>query len=361
MQNNVTPIIVNKEGVSDNSYKIVELYSKNGSWVQEGELILCFETSKTAIDIESPVDGHVFFNTTENDEVAIGQVIAVIAEDKDFESKNWFGAIASEKKEKNTSVKISKPAQRLLDEFKVDLSVFKGNTMITKQDVQDYLSSITNKNKLEDITVDDNALLIYGGGGHAKMCIDVLKQTQTHSILGVIDDNLSKTSVLDVPVLGAINALDELIKKGLKNVVLGVGGVLTKDLRKKIFIKLKHKNVTVPTIVHPSASIEPSVKIGEGCQIMQGAIIGSNVTLGDNCIINSGCIISHDTVIEDHVHIAPGAIIGGGVTIKENTIIGMGCTVFLGLTVGKNVIVQNGINVFRNIKDGDHIKKDMIE
>ena len=362
MQNNLSPIVVQKEGVNDDSYKIIELYTHSGSWVKEGDLILCFETSKTAIDIESPVDGYIYFDAREDDEVIIGQTIAVVTEEKDFSYQDWFNFINASKKEKqdapNSTIKISKPAQRLIDENNIDLSIFKDALMITKEDVENHIRSLQDMTKLEDLIIDDNSVLIFGAGGHAKMCIDIIKQTQTHSIIGIVDDNVAvSTSVFDVPVLGKRHTIDTLIEKGLKNIILGIGGVLTKGLRKKIFISIKKSKLHIPTIIHPTASVEPSVVLGEGNQIMQGAIVGSHVTIGNNCIINSGSIISHDTIIGNNVHIAPGAIIGGGVTIEDDTTIGMGCTIFLGLTIGKDVIIQNGVNVFKNIPNNSIIKK----
>lgn len=366
MQSNLAPIVVKKEGVSDDFYKIIELYTHNGSWVEEGDLILCFETSKTAIDIEAPVGGYVFFDTNENEEISIGQTIAVISDEEQFSYNDWFRFVNETTTKNNVvediTVKISKPAQRLINQNNIDVSVFNGALMITREDVEKHLSSVQASKQLDSISIDDSSVLIFGGGGHAKMCIDVLKQTRTHNIIGIVDDNLPvETEVLDIPVIGNIFAIDELVEKGLQYVVLGVGGVLNKGIRKKIFLSLKESGLKVPNIIHPSASIEPSVELGEGNQIMQGAIIGSNVKIGNNCIINSGSIISHDTVIGDNVHIAPGAIIAGGVVIKEDTIVGMGSTIFLGVTIGKNVIIQNGINIFNDIADNKHIKKDIWE
>lgn len=361
MQNKVTPIIVKKEGVSDDSYRVLELYAQNGSWVEEGELILCFETSKTAIDIESPNKGYIFYNTNEEDEVKVGQTIAVISDDKNFSFKEWFGVINKTKpKEKNTplAIKISKAAQRILDETNIDIAVFKDKKMITREDVESYILSLQKiVNINNNVSIEKNSILIFGGGGHAKMCIDIIKETRTHEIIGIIDDNIPiQNKVLDVPIIGSTSSIDQLIKEGLQFAVLGIGGVLTKGVRKKIFTSLKNKNLHIPNIIHPSSSVELSTTLGEGNQIMQGAIVGSNVEIGNNCIINSGSIISHDAVIGDNVHIAPGAIIAGGVHIKEDTIIGMGCTIFLGLTIGKNVTIHNGVNVFKDIKDNQVIK-----
>ena len=364
MENNVVPIVIKKEGVSDNSYKIIELYTQNGTWVKEGDLILCLETSKIAIDIESPSNGYIFFDTNKNDEVEIGYTVAVISDEKNFSYKDWFNLINKPKevevKNENLLIKISKPAQRIIDKNNIDINVFKNSSLITKQDVENHLLNLQKTNEFDTLSIDKNSVLIFGGGGHAKMCIDILKQTNTHTILGIVDDNIPvNTEVLGIPVLGKVNEIEKLIEKGLQQIILGVGGVLTKGFRKKTFTSLKQSGLQIPNIIHPSASIEPSVILGEGNQIMQGAIVGSNVQIGNNCIINSGSIISHDTIIGNNVHIAPGAIIAGGVVIKTDTTIGMGCTIFLGLTIGENVVVQNGINIFKNIPNNSNIKKDM--
>jgi len=364
MQNSVAPIIVQKEGVSDDFYKIIELYKDHGSWVEEGDLILCFETSKTAIDIEAPANGYVFFDANENEEITIGQTIAVITEEETFSYNDWFKFVNKPNKKKdlkNSTLKISKPAQLLIDQHNIDVSVFKDTIMITRTDVEKYINGLQNPSVIDDIKLDKGSVLIFGGGGHAKVCIEIIKQTKTHTMIGVVDDNIPlHTSIFDIPIIGNLLIVDKLIQKGLQNVILGIGGILKKGIRKKIFNTLKEKCLYIPNIIHPSASVEPSVQLGEGNQIMQGAIIGSNVKIGNNCIINSGSIISHDTIIGDNVHISPGAIIAGGVTIKEDSIIGMGTTIFLGLTIGKNVVIQNGTNVFTDIEDHSHIKRDVI-
>lgn len=363
MRNKLTPIVVKKESVSDNSYKIIELYFQNGSQVKKGELILCVETSKITIDIESPVDGYIFFDKIENKEVSVGQTIAVVTNNKKFSYEDWFQSIKKSKKEKknpqNHTIKISKPAQRLIDQNNIDISEFEGLLMITKEDVENYIFNLHKDDNISDLIIDKNSIVIFGGGGHAKVCIDILKQTQTHAILGIVDDNTKlPKKILNIPVIGTTNTIEKLAKNGLKNVIIGIGGISIKSLKKKVFLSLKKRGLKIPTIIHPSASVEPSAIIGEGNQIMQGAIIGSNVKIGNNCIINSGSIISHDTVIGDNVHIAPGAILAGGVTIKNDTTIGMGCTIFLGLTIGENVVIQNGVHIFKNIKSNINVKKD---
>lgn len=365
MENKLVPIKINKEGVSDTFYTINELYMQNGAQVTEGDLIFCFETSKTTVDVEATSSGYIFYNIKENDDIAIGQIAAIISLQKDVDYQSWFlnntNTPKTFKKDNNVNIKISKPAQKLMDDNNIDSSVFVGKSLITTEDVKQYLSQLLKNNDTDDLPeLNNTSVVIFGGGGHAKMCIDIVRQEGLYNIVGILDDNLSNnTKVFSIPVLGDKTVLETLINNGLKNIILGVGGVLSKGLREQLFAMLKQKQLHIPTIIHPSASLEPSVIYGEGNQIMQGAIVGSNVTIGRNCIINSGSIISHDTNIGDNVHIAPGAIIGGGVTIKDNTIIGMGCTIFLGITIGKNVIIKNGLHIFSNIQDGKNVKENI--
>ena len=89
MNKNIFQVIIEKEGVSDDFYKVVSINCKDGSFVEKGQLILCIETSKASIDIASPIDGYIFYDIQENDEVTVGQVIAIISESETFD-KSWF-------------------------------------------------------------------------------------------------------------------------------------------------------------------------------------------------------------------------------------------------------------------------------
>ncbi len=65
----------------------------------------------------------------------------------------------------------------------------------------------------------------------------------------------------------------------------------------------------VDGVIHPSAVIDPSAKLGEGCRVDAGAVIGENVQLGDRC------------------HIGANAVIGRGVQMGNDCIVGPTATV----------------------------------
>lgn len=71
--------------------------------------------------------------------------------------------------------------------------------------------------------------------------------------------------------------------------------------------------------------------IGEGCQVMAGAII--HAPLGRHVIVGNSAVVSHDAVIEDFAFIGPGAVVCGGATVSTGAYVGAGAVVTPDATV----------------------------
>lgn len=206
------------------------------------------------------------------------------------------------------------------------------------------------KNKKEpfiDFKFKENDIIILGIGGHAGMCIDILLNQKKFNLVGFIDKSKTSDNNFNLKYLGTLDNLDYLIKKGLKNLIIGIGFVGNLKKRDNYYLELSSR-INIPTIIHDKAVIENSAFIHSGCQIMAGSIVGSNVTIESNCITNIGTLISHDSIIKKSSHITPGAIIAGGVTIGERCNIGMGSTIFLGIQIGNDVMIGDGSVILRN-------------
>ena len=359
MSGKYSPVTVGKEGVSDDFYTVVRIFYKDGDKVEEDDILLTFETSKAAIDFPADADGYFFSLVAEGDEIVVGDTIAVIAEEESFDKSGLKSeSPPSSSVGDSADMRVSKPAQRLMDEHGLTLEDFPGSELISKDDVEAQVRVANSNVDLSSLEVRENSVLILGGGGHAKMCIDIIRQQGALEPIGIIDTiKTPGEGVFGIPVLGGDEVLQTLRDKGVKLAVLGVGAVLNHSVREKLHAKLMEHGFQVPNIIHPSASIEPSVELGDGNQIMQGAIIGSAVTIGDNCIVNSGSVISHDSSIAKHVHIAPGAVLAGGVQVGAGSVVGMGSTVFLGVQVGQNVMINNGVHIFDDVASDSIVKQ----
>ena len=59
-----------------------------------------------------------------------------------------------------------------------------------------------------------------------------------------------------------------------------------------------------PSVVHPTAYVEPSAKFSPGVQVFPLAYVGSEVEVGFGSIVNTGVIVSHECILGDIVNIS---------------------------------------------------------
>jgi len=194
-------------------------------------------------------------------------------------------------------------------------------------------------------------IVVIGGGGHAKVIINVLKKLNTYDILGYTD-LYDRGPVLGINYLGTDEILNKLIdeNKGC-NAAIGVGNITLSDIRLIIYKKLKKIGFEIPVIISPTAIINEDVIINEGTLILDGAIINSGSKIGKCTIINTKAIVEHDCTIGNFVHLTAGAITGGGVKVGDYTLIGVGAKIIQYKNVCANCVIGAGSIVLRNIQE----------
>ncbi|MEO6584344.1 MAG: NeuD/PglB/VioB family sugar acetyltransferase [Ferruginibacter sp.] len=358
MDKGLFEILIPKETVSDDSYKISSLLFQNGDKVKKGETLGSFETSKADMDIESPADGIIFYTDVKPGSIInVGEIFAMVNVVNEYpqtlqaeiDRKNTIQAQAQLANATGIEgLRISKSAKELIETHNIDLALFKGKKLVTKEDAELAL----NKSGARVKNISRPKIIIIGAGGHAKICIDIIRQNGLYEIAGTTANSEAGESVMGVPVLGTDDeVLSKIFKEGVVHAVIGVGALKNPAVRQRIFKNLKNIGFIIPTIIHPKAICEPSAIFGEGCQVMAGAIVGSDVVVSNNCVINAGTVISHDCYLEENVHITPGAILAGDVYVGENAIVGMGAAVYIGVTIGNNAVVMNNANVIKDIPE----------
>lgn len=190
-------------------------------------------------------------------------------------------------------------------------------------------------------------IIIIGGGGHARVLIDML-QLSGQEILGYTDlENFGDLE--DVAYLGRDEDLKTKYPSGRIKLVNGIGSVRLPVQRRAIYEKFKKLGYTFLTVQHPKAVVARNVRIGEGAQIMSGAIINPGTEIGNNVIINTSASVDHDCKIGDHTHVAPGVTISGGVTIGQSNHIGIGANIIQGIHIGERNVIGAGTLVLRNV------------
>ncbi len=200
--------------------------------------------------------------------------------------------------------------------------------------------------------MNERDVVVMGGGGHAKVLIDVLRRRGI-AIADILDADEMKTgsTVLGIKVSGTDRMLDAYAA-GHVWLVNGVGSVTRPDARAALYERLVGRGYEFLTVTHPSAVIADDVGLAAGVQIMASAVIQPGTEIGRNTIINTSASVDHDCRIGAHAHIAPGVVMCGNVVVGEGSHIGSGAIIVQGVTVGAGCMVKAGALVAANVPDG---------
>ncbi|QGQ47223.1 acetyltransferase [Metabacillus sediminilitoris] len=192
-------------------------------------------------------------------------------------------------------------------------------------------------------------IVIIGQGGHSKVIKDLIRNYESYKIIALLDDKFEDFVSEDEVFYGPIASYQFLINqyKDIKFIV-AIGNNKT---RKKIVETLNLEVYNYTTIIHPSAIVSPSVKIGKGTVIMSNTVINADVEIGNHVIINTGSIIEHDNKVSDFVHVSPNATLTGNVHVGEGVHIGAGATIIPNVFVGDWSVIGAGATVIDSIPE----------
>jgi len=335
---------------------LAALHISNGQHVNIGDALCTLETTKSTAELNADSDGFVVGLALKPGQTAqAGDVLCYIAESPDWippspEKAPIFTAPSVPK-----NMRISQPALLLATQHNLDLTRLPGEVFVTQEMVQELIDlSQKSTPALQGIEFLSNSIIVYGGGGHGKALIDLLRALGAYPIAGVVDDDLPiGSTIMGLAVLGSGNILKLLVERGVNLAVNAVGGIGNIQSRIKVFDRLTQAGFTCPVLVHPTAFIEPSASLAEGVQVMPHAYVGSEAQIGYGAIINTGAIVSHDCFLGEYANLSPGAILAGEVNVGVASLIGMGATVNLKVQVGDRVRIGNGATVKQDVPAGN--------
>ena len=187
----------------------------------------------------------------------------------------------------------------------------------------------------------ERQLLIIGGGGHAGVVIDVARAAGFEPV-AALDGGAVGNVCNGVDVVGDDSMSERFLQSGVKDAVVALGD---NKLRSTIGTRLRKMGFTLPTIIHTTAVISPSARIGAGTVVMPIAVINAGAQVGEFAIVNSAAVVEHDCLIGDGAHIAPGAVLGGCVTVGNLALVGIGSVARPRSTIGARSLVGAGSTV----------------
>lgn len=190
-------------------------------------------------------------------------------------------------------------------------------------------------------------IVVVGHGGHSKVIADQILSDEKNTIVGFLDDKYVELRLSDGSYLGPIASAKEILN--IFNDVKFVIAIGDNRVRQSTFKNLGLSAEFYPTVIHKSAVISPTAKIGYGTVIMPNSVINADSQIGHYSIINTGAVVEHDSILGDFTHVCPSATITGTVYLGEGAFVGAGATIIPNVKVGEWTIIGAGATVVTDI------------
>lgn len=177
-------------------------------------------------------------------------------------------------------------------------------------------------------------LLLVGAGGFGRV---VLEHASVLYKCAFLDDGEAKI-VDGVPVVGTTDDIEKLYGE-YKLLLVTIGN---NALRERLYTRAIACGYTFPNIIHPSAYISPHAHIGNGCVILNNAVVQNNAKCGDGCILNPGVELHHDSTIGSYCLIYTNSVVRSLTSVGNRVWIGSNAIVSTSASVPDDAKVEDG-------------------
>jgi UDP-N-acetylbacillosamine N-acetyltransferase len=155
--------------------------------------------------------------------------------------------------------------------------------------------------------MNEHALVIFGTGAYAKKVFHGATLAGIE-VAGFVDENANAcTSVPGVRLFHP-----EELYRGERQpgrIFIAIGSA---DVRRRLLDHHAALGWSLPSLVHPRATVAPDALIDPGVFVAAGAIVESGAHIGRGAIVDIGAIVDHDCQIGEFHHLRPGQICPAG-------------------------------------------------
>lgn len=194
-------------------------------------------------------------------------------------------------------------------------------------------------------------LIIIGAGGLGREIFDLAttcyQETPNFKIKGFLSDDHTNIEALGYPPI--LSNTSDYQPETNDVFFCAIGNV---NHRKKIVEKILMKGGKFINLIHPTANISPSVKIGVGVAIKSYCVISSDVVIGNFVFLQSSVIMGHDVKIGDYTQINSFAFFAGYVQVGQCVSINAGAKLIQNVKVEDESVVGMGSVVLNKVKKG---------
>ena len=191
-------------------------------------------------------------------------------------------------------------------------------------------------------------ILIVGAGGFGREVLQWARDAwpdRASLVAGFLSDDATRLDGHDCG-LNIVAAVDAFTPLDGDRFLFAIG---LPDCRQRVAESLLARGAEFLTLVHPTAVVCPSARIGSGSIVCPCAIVSDAATLGRFAIVNWHASVAHDAEVEDFAVLSPFAAVAGGARVGRGCFLGAhaslapGCSLGAGSRVSANSAV--GVDV----------------
>ena len=199
-------------------------------------------------------------------------------------------------------------------------------------------------------------LIVIGGYGNGSVVQSTVEDINTVNkqwdILGFLNDG-DLVQVNGYPVIGKVEK--EVIDYYLNDQdVYFFYSLISLSLNHRHLPKLLDLQIPedrFATLIHPTAVVSTSAKIGRGVVIQPFVSVGPNTQIG-NCVqIFAQALIGHGAKLDDYSYVANNACVGAEVHLKEGAYLGTNATTREFISLGRWSVTGMGAVVLKDVPD----------
>jgi UDP-perosamine 4-acetyltransferase len=195
------------------------------------------------------------------------------------------------------------------------------------------------------------SLVVFGAGGHAKVCLSICAELGVHVEI-VVGRQGDPENLLGIRVTSQLNEIKSLPKLGVGSAFVAIGDNAT---RRRVTLEAEEMGFEIVSLISPRSMVDESVAIGAGSVVMPGAVVNIGSVVSRGVIVNSSASVDHDCSLGDFTHLGPNSTITGGCEIGGLSFIGAGSTLIPEVKIGQSAIVGAGSLVLADVADNKKV------
>lgn len=195
-----------------------------------------------------------------------------------------------------------------------------------------------------------NDIVVVGASGYGREVFQYVKDVAQHDsgirAKGLLDDNTTLRGQL-----GGDDIIGDTHAYAIQEHDRFVISAGIPDVRQALAERLAGRGATFFTLIHPTAYVAPTARLGVGCIVSPYASVGSNARVEDHVLLVMYASVAHDCRIGIYCSLSPYSAVAGGGIVGAKVFLGSHALVTPMRHVGQDSKIAAGAVVYRDVPE----------